>query len=255
MTGECQWKRNIRIRNFRGYGCADYGMGRFKHINKYVKLLVVLMSNFLRVVPALIPGILIFVFLFWRRLKEDYSNEILFSSALSIVFYVLVLSVLVQFIFSYIDWGNEVFEASGVWFWGSVVGYLIGLYFAIRKFELRKYEVIEASAVSLLPLYSLVFISWAVYPLNFLNFAGGIVVAALFALFVWLERNYKKVPLLKFSKSGAAGLFVLGTLFFMRSVVAAVDPSMVSFAGRIDVIPSAVVSFLLFFFMYNLSEL
>ena len=228
-------------------------MGGFEHVNWYGKLLGASMSNLVLLLSSLLPGILVFCFIFWRRLKEDYSSEILFSSSLHAVFYILSFSGIAYYVFVYPEpyIANSIFNPHEMWFWGGVIGYLVGIFRAIRKFSLRRNEAIEASSMALLPWYGMILVSWSLIPLDMFGFLTGVFVLVLFVFSVWLDANRKRVSLLDINKPPFVAYLIFGLLFLARTVVGAVLPDMLSFVGPVDLIFSAVVAFLLLFSVYG----
>ena len=75
-----------------------------------------------------ILGLLIFQYIFWRRLREDYSKEIIFSSEYCILFCLLVAALA----------SAKFFPAW--WFWTDLAGIIFGLTVAVAWFHLRIFE-------------------------------------------------------------------------------------------------------------------
>ena len=91
-------------------------------------------------------GILIFLFIFWKRLREDFASPIIFS----ISFYIL-LGVAIGWLVSLKFFPN--------WFlYTCFGGALIGLYAGILQYKIRFYESLEAVVVAFLPWLSFVFL-------------------------------------------------------------------------------------------------
>src|SRR5258708_32013600 len=81
-------------------------------VRNYDILMTILMSNLNSLVGFLV-GILGFLFLFWRRLKEDYTSDQIFSFGFLLVGALLIGSIL----------GLLVHTPPGLWFWGA---FLVG---------------------------------------------------------------------------------------------------------------------------------
>ncbi len=200
---------------------------------------------------GLIIGVLGFLFLFWRRLKEDYSSNQIFSFGFIVVGFVL-LGFLVGFAIYNIQ-HTIYFNSRGLWFWGSFIFGSIGFFVAERSIKLKFFETLESANLGFLFLMFSIFIvnSLEKVDLKLLLFAG--VVGGLIPLFFFLNSKYKSFTWYKSGKIGFAGLSILGIFFLVRSVVALIDPSMISFIGRIDAIPDSIAAFIFFAALYNLS--
>src|SRR5689334_3343572 len=93
-----------------------------------------------------LAGILIFLFIFWKRLKEDYSSEIIFKSAFAILFGIGLTSLVALKFFP--DW----------FFFTAIIGVGLGLTFSVFNLRMRFYETFESSVVSLIPWLSFIFL-------------------------------------------------------------------------------------------------
>lgn len=190
---------------------------------------------------ALIGGVL-FLFLIWRRLKEDYSANIIFS----LEFFVLT-GLLVGFLIS--------LNFLPVWgFWLEAFGAFLGFSFGILKFNLRFFETFEAVFVAFLPWISLFY-------LNSFFKSPGWVRGLLFGfnfflifLFDFINLRYKNFSWYKSGRIGLAGLLTAGVFFLFRAAIATILPFMVSFSGRSEAILSGICAFSLFLLIFNLSK-
>jgi len=77
-------------------------------------------------------GIFVFLFIFWKRLREDYSAEIIFKTAFDIL-----VGLLAGFLLS-------LKFAPIACFWLIMAGALLGLAFAIFRLRVKFYETFEA---------------------------------------------------------------------------------------------------------------
>lgn len=187
-------------------------------------------------------GILIFLFVFWRRLKEDYSSEIIFSSAflmiLGVIFGVLVTSVTLP------SW----------WFWGAVLGMSLGVAVSALKIKLRFYETLEACVLASLPWVILIFLTHSIVESSLFSLLFSVLTASLFLLFYYLNENYKDFTWYKSGRVGISGLFVLGVFFIIRALVSTFSPFVLSFVGKADTIISGAYAFIVFLLLYNLAK-
>ena len=89
-------------------------------------------------------GIIIFLYVFWRKLKEDYISEQIFPTTIFIL-----VGVGVSQIISY-------HLLPAWWFWLAIIGISLGFSLGVYRYKLRFYESLEALVISLLPWLSLV---------------------------------------------------------------------------------------------------
>lgn len=189
-----------------------------------------------------VVGIILFLFLFWRRLKEDYSSNIVFSSALFILAGILIGYLISTYFFP--RW----------FFWFEAFGAFLGLSWGIVKFNTRFFETYEALFISFMPWLTLFYLAelirkpgWAIAVVALLNFA-------LILLFDFVSIKYKSFSWYKSGKIGLAGLLTSGVFFLMRAAIATILPSMVSFLGLSEIVLSGVCAFTIFLLIYNLSK-
>jgi hypothetical protein len=187
-------------------------------------------------------GILIFLFLFWRRLKEDYSSEKIFSSA----FYILIGLVLGNIISFFID--------SSFWFWFVLFGIFIGFLISIWSLKFKIIETIEAVGVAFLPWLSLIFLNDAFSNSNTPSLFASVFIIGLIVLFFVLDKRYKSFSWYKSGKVGFSGLFVLGIFFLARTAIAPIFSFMLSFAEKYEAFLSGLIAFLCFLLIFNLSR-
>src|SRR5688572_29660961 len=91
-------------------------------------------------------GVLVFLFIFWKKLREDYTSETIFSLA-ALIFAGMIISSIVSFNF-FPEW----------FFWSGVVGILLGFFIGIFRFKTRGYEVFDAIVILILPWISFIFL-------------------------------------------------------------------------------------------------
>src|SRR3989339_632177 len=98
-------------------------------------------------VIANILGILIFLFLLWKKLKEDYSYERIFNLAT-----LILIGLLVGFLIS-----KKVLPE--FCFFLELIGVGIGFVIGVIKFKLNFFETFEGVVIGFLPLLTLFFLS------------------------------------------------------------------------------------------------
>ncbi|KKQ51689.1 MAG: hypothetical protein UT19_C0012G0009 [Candidatus Woesebacteria bacterium GW2011_GWB1_39_10b] len=187
-------------------------------------------------------AVILFLFLFWRRLKEDYTQNQIFTTA----FYTLLgfsLGSIVSDNFAP-DW----------WFWTSFLGGSLGIFVGTIRFNLRVFEALEAGILSSLILYGFVFFYNWINTNKVTSGLGALATSVLLIIFVFLDRRYKTFSWYKSGKVGFSGMTVLGSLFLVRAIIATRDVGVLSFVGNKDVVLSAIVSFVSFLILFNLAR-
>lgn len=187
-------------------------------------------------------GIVVYLFIFWKRLKDDYASEIIFSTA----FYVL-LGILVGWFLS--------FKFFSDWFlWTGFAGSLLGLYFGNLRFKLRFFETFEALIISSLPWLSLTFLSDSVTHSSLSSFIAFLVVLLTIFVFYWLDTHFREFTWYRSGKVGFAGLATISTIFLIRAGASLTNVHVISFTGRFETIVSAGAAFIAFILLFNLSR-
>ena len=189
-----------------------------------------------------IVGILFFFFFFWRKLKEDYDSGRIFTFAVYVAAGVGIFTFAAQKLLP--QW----------WFWADCLGVTAGFMIGRLKYKFRFFESLEATTIGLLPWLSIVFLQDAILNSSWSSLIAFAVLLLIVALYIFLDTHYKKFTWYKSGKVGFSGLTTLGVLFLVRTAVAAIFPSMLSFLGPIDSIISGVIAFTSFLLVFNLSR-
>jgi hypothetical protein len=187
-------------------------------------------------------GLFIFLFAFWKRLKEDYLSAQIFSTSLYILLGIL-LGNMISFKF-FPDW----------WFWLSMAGIVIGFSIGIIKYRLKFFETTEALVISSLPGFSLILLDDSMNSSNPVSFVGFLIILLLILSFLFLDAHYKKFTWYKSGKIGFSGFTILGLFFLIRAAIASAFPNVLSFAGKPDIYLSAMIAFVSFLIVFNLSR-
>ncbi|MBI1863819.1 hypothetical protein HYS03_01275, partial [Candidatus Woesebacteria bacterium] len=190
-------------------------------------------------------GILLSLFLYWRRLKEDYSSEIVFKSFFGMLLSGAIGSLIFKMISSRIG-SVFYFNPNELWFWGAFLGFVVSCLWITRKLDLVFFEIFEAALVSFILIFGFVFFNYAVENHEAFSLIVFLFVLALVALFFFLDKKYKTFSWYKSGKVGFAGIFCSSLFFLARSVVAITVPNVISFVGRIDSLISVSIAFILF---------
>lgn len=191
---------------------------------------------------ATVLGIIIFLFLFWKRLKEDYAAEIIFKSA----FYILV-GVAVGWVVSF-----KFFPPAFLWL--AFFGALAGLGLSVRSFRVRFYETLEAMIIGSLPWISLTFLKDSVLGSSLPSFIAFLAILVVIFVYYYFGQHYKEFGWYKSGKIGFSGLATLAIIFLVRSGVALAGVPMVSFLGKYEAVASGVAAFVSFMLIFNLGR-
>lgn len=181
------------------------------------------------------------IFFLWSRLREDFSEDLIFSLGLSIFGLAFIFLLLSYF---YKD----------ALFWSIVVGIGFSAYFQSKKKKVRFFEIVDILTIS--TLWS--FFARASVLLGFkrdltelLNF---IFIIFLIFLYYSISGSYKKFTWYRSGRVGIAGIITLAFFFLGRSLVAIFAPNMLSLKPNWEIILSlSFLPFLVFGF-YKLSK-
>jgi hypothetical protein len=196
---------------------------------------------FLSVLINLI-SILIFLYILWNKLKEDYSATLIFSSGFTIAITVVIANLLAYRFFP------------EYWFWMSFIGVIIAVILSVYKYKLAFYEFIDSVVISLHPWLGLIYLDKFASTLNpkILLLVFQVLISAI--LYLFSEKHYKSFSWYRSGRVGFAGFAVLGIFFILRSAIALTFDDMLSLIGSKDAIISGAVSFIAFLAIFNLSK-
>lgn len=187
-------------------------------------------------------GILIFLFIFWKKLKEDYTSNQIFSIALIIIISIFLANLTAKYLLS------------DLWFWLSLVGIAIGLIVGIYRYGLKVYESIDAAVISLLPWFGLYLLADSIKNSNLTSLVGSLIVLGLMLLYFFFEAHYKNFSWYKSGRVGFSGLIVLAIFFLIRATIAARFMTMISFSSEYEAILSGVAAFASLLIVFNLAR-
>lgn len=191
---------------------------------------------------ATLLGILMFLFVFWKRMREDFSSQIIFQTA-SAILIGIGLGSLVSSIFLP-SWS----------FWISLVVAVIVMLLMRAKFKLRFHETLEALILASMPWLSLTFLIDSIRVSSMTSFLAFIVILVMVFFSYWLDMNYKGFTWYKSGKVGFAGLSIAILFFLTRTVLAVVGITMLSFAGKFEVVFSGIVTLICLVLLINLGK-
>lgn len=189
-------------------------------------------------------GFFLFLFVFWRRLKEDYASRSIFTLGFYLVLgFVLGIACLKLY---------PPFQP--FWFWLGLSGAMGGLFLGFYRFKMRFFELWEAFTLGFLYWVTWVLLLDSILKSDLASLLGFVVVGSLIFFFYFLETKYKKFTWYKSGRLGFTGLFSLGTFFLIRSLVAIFRISVLSLNGKVDSLISALAAFTLFLTLFNLGR-
>ena len=183
-----------------------------------------------------------FLFIFWRKLREDYIESLVFNSA----FYIILGTSLGAFL------AIQLFPSS--WFWFSLLGALSGLWLSIWRYKLKFFEVLEAFVPSSLITLTLFFFLDFLVRADIFSLALVLNTAFLFCMYYFLSLNYKKFTWYRSGRIGFSGLFTSGLFFLIRTFIALLFSGMISLNGYYDAALSAFFTILSFAALFRLGR-
>jgi hypothetical protein len=196
---------------------------------------IVILLNFI--------GILLGLFLFWRRLKEDYIENQIFSVAFLTI---------LGFVFAYLV--SRMFFLKWI-FWLPFLLSMGVLLVSGKKFGMRIFEVVDAAVIAYLSWFLFEGILYLIFLKNIQSLILTIINLILFLGFFLIDTQYKKIPWYRSGRTGFTGMFIMGLFFLIRAGVALVAPDMLIFLLEYDVFISGVVSFISFLMIFNLAKI
>jgi hypothetical protein len=172
-------------------------------------------------VTGLAGGIL-FLFIFWEKLKEDFSSDLIFKMAFNILLPLSILNFVALRFFP------------PFFLWLSFFGGLIGIFISVFKFKVNAFEIFEVYVVSGIPWLSLVFLTDSVTRSSLYSFLAFLVSLILIFISYWLDVHYKSFSWYKSGKIGFTGIATLILIFCIRLVLDIFRIGMISFVGQLD---------------------
>lgn len=199
------------------------------------------MSNVILVALLVFLSLFFYLFFLWKYLRDDYdTNKVFtfgFTTFISCVAALIIASLIVNF-----------------WFYVGIVVYGFITFLLFRKFGFRFFELLEAATPGYLFFLSTMYLRGVINNGESWNYALLVISLVVLLLFFVIKKHYKKFNWYKSGRLGFASMFSLGTIFFARSVSEVVAEGAISNIGVVGFIPSAILSFLAFFSLYNLNE-
>lgn len=187
-------------------------------------------------------GSISFIFLFWRRLKEDYLSFQIFSAA----FYQLA-GIILGVILSYYYLRTWIF-------WFSFLGAMFGLLIGVFRYKLKIVESFEASFAGLLVLLSWILLGLNFFFSNFLYYSLFLISLLMIGLFLFLDKHYKFFSWYKSGRIGFSGFATASVFFIILSLLAIICRDMLFFLGTKDIVLATGLAIFFSFFLYIISR-
>jgi hypothetical protein len=187
-------------------------------------------------------GILLFLFLFWKRQKEDFSSDIIFKTASHILSGVFLLYVVSVYFFK------------EYWLWFSFAGGLMGLLIAVFRLKTRFNEVFEAFVIASLPWIAMIFLNDSVAHSSLSSFLGFLIILWIIFISYWLDGHYKNFSWYRSGRIGFSGLMILSLIFLIRFGIAVSGNSVLSFVGNLESVLSGIGFFTSILLLYRLGK-
>lgn len=191
---------------------------------------------------ANILSIILVNYLFWKRLKEDYSTEKIFNFSFLVIMGFSIFLVISKLFFP--SW----------WFWFSFLGLIISFLISEKVLKLRFYESLETCIISFITYLTLYFLASTIIHSDLIAFILFWVNLLFVFIFFFLSSHYRKFNWYKSGKVGFSGLFTLGSYFLIRLVLSFWIGNADSYIEKIDPVMSGIVAFFAFLMLYNLAR-
>ena len=186
-------------------------------------------------------GFFVFQYIFWKKLREDYSSELIFTLSFTTTGTWLLIKTLT---FRFLNpW----------WFWVSLIAAFLVLNLFSRKLKMNRFETFNAGVLAFLSYWGLYLLSDAVSTESIFSFAHSFFVFGIVFLYIFFDTRYKNFSWYKSGRVGFSGLAAFGVYFLLRTVLATQFSFMLSFTVA-EIYISGICSFINFLVLYNLAR-
>ncbi len=189
----------------------------------------------------IILSLIVFKFIFWMRLKDDFPSDSIFQ----VSFLAIGLSLLLGF-------GAYRFYPSW-WFWASFVGLEIGVLISSSKNKMNKTEVYEASIIAIMPVYFTIYTYMSLYMRDWMILLLSLTTILAVISFKLFDKYYKKFTWYRSGRIGFAGFSSAGIFFVSRAIVAYLNPDMLSLL-TVEIYISILLAIVHFAYIIKLSR-
>lgn len=184
---------------------------------------------------------IIFCFVFWRELKEDYIPSQIFSTALTIGFFLLLSYLLSAYFFKQYR------------FWLLTISIILGYVIGSKRTGLKYYEGYDNMILGVLvSLVASSFILIKYFSIAWVLFYASVILSL--GIFILIRRNYKAFIWYKSGKRGFSGLFTVGVFFLLRSIISFAKPDFTLALTEYDMFISGLISFASFLNIFILAN-
>lgn len=187
-------------------------------------------------------GLLIFLFIFWKKMKEDYVSEIIFSVAFVMLGIAFAGGVVAWRFLP--DW----------FFWLETLGIIIGLITSYYKYKVRFYETLEALVIAILPWLSIFYLYDSAKNSSLISLIFFFLTLGFILLFYFFDLKYKNFTWYRSGRVGFSGVATLGVFFLVRCSVSVFGIGVLSFVGKFEPYLSGIMAFITFILIYNLGK-
>lgn len=187
-------------------------------------------------------GISVLIYVFWKKLKDDYHYEKIFNLAFVLLTFFIVSVIITKFIPSDFN------------FWISLFALSLGFYIGIRKQKMSLFESLDAFVVGSLPWLGLVYLFDTTKNSSLYSFIGFWFALICIFLYSFISSTYKGYSWYKSGRVGIAGV-ITGIVFFALRIISSIFmPSMLFIADGFEIYLSLSGALLFFILLYNLMK-
>jgi hypothetical protein len=189
-------------------------------------------------------GVLVFLFIFWKRLKDDFSSDIVFKVAS----YVLV--------GIFVGYSISLWLIKPYFLWFGFLAGIIGLLIAVYLTKVKFYETFESVVVASLPWIGFIFLLNSTQASSLSSFLGFLGILILVFISYFLDTHYKTFSWYKSGRIGFTGVAILFLIFLIRLSLAILKIGMLSFVSLpFELLLSGMGMVTCLVLFYNLSKI
>ncbi len=178
-----------------------------------VAMILLLIANIL--------GISLFLFILWKKLRDDYLSQQIFSTG----FFIATLIMVLKITYYLLNYPDNIFIIILILAISAIV--------AIRRFRFNTLEFTDSLVISFLSWHA---ISQLAYILK-LDLQAALELLAsciLIFVFLFLQPRYKSFNFYKSGKIGFCGMAVISLYFLYRTAIAMISDDMLFFSKFVD---------------------
>lgn len=184
---------------------------------------------------------IIFLFVLWKNLKEDYLSPAIFSHGFLTIFGIITAYFISHFFLPI--W----------WFWLAALSTVLVSAYSVLVLKFKANEVVDATIAGLYPWIIIIFLIDSVRVKSVYSLGGFFVILAIYLLYHFLNSQYKKFTWYS-GKVGFSGLSTIALFFLFRAISSLFFVDMLSFVGKSEVFLSAGAAFISFLGVFHLAR-